>query len=272
MRLRMTLRPRRKRIFLFVTILSALFLPVFSCTRHPREQALHTPQASQQPASNGQLSAIPQFAQTQEDGQWTMPAKNYASTRYSGLDQINTDNVKSLKVAWTFSTGVNRGQEAAPIVVGNMMYVVTPYPNILYALDLTQPGSVKWKYEPDPASAAQGVACCDVVNRGAVYSDGKIFFNTLDGNTVAVDAQTGKELWKSAVANINLGESITMAPLVVKNKVLVGNSGGEFGVRGWLTALDADSGKIAWRAYSTGPDSDVLIGANFHPYYQSDQG
>ncbi|OLE56051.1 MAG: methanol dehydrogenase, partial [Acidobacteria bacterium 13_1_20CM_3_53_8] len=181
-------------------------------------------------------------------------------------------NIKNLKVAWTFSTGVNRGQEAAPIVVGNMMYVVTPYPNILYALDLTQPGSVKWKYEPQPAAAAQGVACCDVVNRGAVFANGKVFFNTLDGNSVAVDAQTGKEIWKTSVANINIGETLTMAPLVVNNKVLVGNSGGEFGVRGWLAALDADSGKIVWRAYSTGPDSDVLIGANFKPYYQSDQG
>ena len=208
-----------------------------------------------------------------EDGQWTMPAKNYASTRFSGLEDINAGNVASLKLAWSFSTGVVRGHESAPIIANNTMYVITPYPNIVYALDLTQPGApVKWKYESNPTSSSQGVACCDVVNRGLVYSDGKLFFNTLDNNTISLDAATGKELWKTKVGDINLGESITMAPLVVKGKVLVGNSGGEFGVRGWLTALNAADGKIAWRAYHTGPDADVLIGPNFHPYYQMDQG
>jgi len=202
-----------------------------------------------------------------------MPAKNYASTRFSGLEEINTSNVANLKLAWSFSTGVVRGHEAAPIVVNNTMYVITPYPNYVYALDLTQPGApVKWKYEPSPLSSSQGVACCDVVNRGLVYSDNRVFFNTLDNNTIALDANTGQEIWKTKVGDINMGETITMAPLVVKGKVLVGNSGGEMGVRGWLTALNATDGKIAWRAYHTGPDADVLIGANFHPYYQQDQG
>jgi PQQ-dependent dehydrogenase (methanol/ethanol family) len=208
-----------------------------------------------------------------EDGQWTMPAKNYASTRFTGLDQINTGNVASLKLAWSFSTGVLRGHEAAPIVANNTMYIVTPYPNIVYALDLNQPGSpVKWKYESDPASASQGVACCDVVNRGVVYADGKIFFNALDDRTIALDAATGKELWKTQVGDMNKGESMTMAPLFVKGKVLVGNSGGEFGVRGWLTALDANTGQVVWRAYHTGPDADVLIGPNFQPFYNQDKG
>jgi len=208
-----------------------------------------------------------------EDGQWPMPAKNYASTRFSGLEDINTSNAANLKLAWSFSTGVVRGHEAAPIVVNNTMYVITPYPNIVYALDLTQPGApVKWKYESNPSSSSQGVACCDVINRGVVYSDGKIFFNTLDNNTIALDAATGTEVWKTRVGDINQGESMTMAPLVVKGKVLVGNSGGEFGVRGWLTALNAADGKIAWRAYHTGPDKDVLIGSNFHPFYPQDQG
>src|SRR3954468_10569295 len=175
-----------------------------------------------------------------DDGQWIMPARNYASTRFSGLTQINDGNVKSLKVAWTFSTGSDRGEEAAPIVVNNTMYVVTPFPNTLYALDLTQPGApAKWSYKPkDLNQSAKGVACCDWVNRGCVYANGKIYFNTLDGKTAAVNATTGDEVWVAQVADINRGESITMAPLVVKNKVLVGDSGGEFGVRGALTALD----------------------------------
>jgi PQQ-dependent dehydrogenase (methanol/ethanol family) len=210
---------------------------------------------------------------TAADGDWTMPAGNYASTRYSALNQITSANVGALKVEFTFSTGVNRGQEAAPIVVGNTMYIVTPYPNILYALDLGKPGApLKWKYEPRPESAAQGVACCDVVNRGAVYWQGKVFINTLDGNTIAVDANTGKQLWKTKLGDINKGESITMAPLVVKGKVLVGDSGGEFGVRGWIAALDAGSGKLVWKAYNTGPDTDVLIGPDFKPFYAVDRG
>ena len=126
-----------------------------------------------------------------DDGQWRMAPKDYANLRYSELDQITPENSKNLHVAFTFSTGVTQGHEAAPLVVDNTMYIITPYPNYLYALDLTQPGApVKWQYEPKPAAAAQGVACCDQVNRGAAYANGRIFYNTLDGHTVAVDAQT----------------------------------------------------------------------------------
>nr|WP_245473081.1 methanol/ethanol family PQQ-dependent dehydrogenase [Mesorhizobium sp. M7A.F.Ca.CA.002.05.1.1] len=202
-----------------------------------------------------------------------MPAKNYASTRFSDLTEINEGNVKNLQVAFTFSTGVNKGQEAAPLVVGNIMYIVTPFPNIVYALDLSRPGApMKWKYEPNPEPAAQGVACCDVVNRGAAFADGRIFFNTLDGHTIALDANTGKPIWNAHIGNINIGETITMAPLVVKGKVLVGNSGGEMGVRGWVKALDAGDGHIVWTAYGTGPDKDVLIGPDFKPHYDMDKG
>jgi PQQ-dependent dehydrogenase (methanol/ethanol family) len=208
-----------------------------------------------------------------DDGQWTMPAKDYASTRYTALNQITPANVGALRPEFSFSLGVNKGQEAAPIVVGSTMYVVTAFPNYVYALDLTKPGApLKWKYAPKPPAAAQGVACCDVVNRGGVWWQGKFIFNTLDGTTIALDGATGREVWKTKLGNIYKGETVTMAPLVVKGKVLVGNSGGEMGVRGWITALDAGSGKIAWKAYHTGPDRDVLIGPNFRPFYASDRG
>ncbi|MGO4524616.1 methanol/ethanol family PQQ-dependent dehydrogenase [Microvirga sp. 2MCAF35] len=217
--------------------------------------------------------SVPSFAAQPEDGQWTIPQKNYASTRFSDLSEINTENVKNLQVAFTFSTGVNKGQEAAPLVVGGTMYVLSPYPNILYALDLTQPGApLKWQYNPKPASAAQGVACCDVVNRGPAFVNGRLFFTTLDAHVVAVNAETGEEVWKTKLGDINRGETMTMAPLVVKNKVIVGVSGGQFGVRGWIEALDINSGKSVWKAYSTGPDQDVKIGANFKPFYDSDKG
>ena len=208
-----------------------------------------------------------------DDGQWVRPAKDFQGTRFSGLTEINNSNVQNLHVFGTFSLGTTRGVEAAPIVSGTTMYLITPFPNFVYALDLTKEGMpTKWSYKPRPVNAAQGVACCDVVNRGLVVDAGKVIFNTLDGRTIALDAATGKELWDTQLANINLGESVTMAPLVVKGKVFVGVSGGEFGVRGWLKAVDENSGKLAWTAYHTGPDKDVLIGPNFKPFYKMDQG
>ncbi|HEX4159735.1 MAG TPA: PQQ-dependent dehydrogenase, methanol/ethanol family [Rhizomicrobium sp.] len=210
-------------------------------------------------------------AMMQDDKQWVMPAKDYANTRFSGLKQINASNAGQLRVAWSFSVGSNHGQEAAPIVIGDTMYVVGAYPNELFALDATT-GDLKWKYSPRVDPSSQGEACCDVVNRGEVYDNGKIFYNTLDDHTVAVDAKTGKEVWATKLGEITRGMTLTMAPIVVKGRILVGNSGGEMGIRGWVTAVDENTGKIAWRAFNVGPDKDVLIGPRFHPYYKSAQG
>lgn len=207
------------------------------------------------------------------NGEWRLPAGDYANTRFSPLSQINTSNVQNLRVVGNMSTGIPHGHEGQPLVVNNTMYLVTPFPNNLIALDLTKPGMpMKWMYEPHPDSRAIGVACCDVVNRGASYADGKIVYNTLDANTVAVDANSGKQLWKTAVGSTELGETITMAPLVVKNVVIVGDSGGELGVRGKVTGLDLKTGKVLWRAFNSGPDSDVLLGPNFKPFYKKEQG
>lgn len=215
----------------------------------------------------------PAAAAPADDGQWVMPAKNYAATRFSAMSEIRPDNVARLREIFSFSLGVNKGQEAAPLVVGSTMYVVSAYPNYVYALDLTKPGApLKWKFAPKQLPAAQGVACCDVVNRGAAYADGKLVFNTLDGQTIALDVESGKPVWQTQLGDINKGESLTMAPLIAGGKVLVGVSGGEFGVRGWLTALNLADGSRAWRAYHTGPDRDVLIGPGFHPFYASDRG
>jgi PQQ-dependent dehydrogenase (methanol/ethanol family) len=199
--------------------------------------------------------------------------KDYANTRYSTLDQINSGGVANLHVAWTFNTGVAKGQEAAPIVADNTMYIVAPWPNKLFALDLTKPGApLKWSFNPNPSPAAKGEACCDLVNRGAVFDSGRVFYNTLDGYSIALNAADGKLLWRTHLADITKGETITMAPMVVHDKVLVGNSGGEFGVRGWLAALNTKDGSVAWKAYSTGPDSEVLIGDRFKAFYPSEKG
>lgn len=207
------------------------------------------------------------------DGDWIAPGKEDSLQRFSGLDQINTQNVAGLKVAWTFSLGVERGQESAPIVADGTLFLVTPYPHKVYALDLAREGgALKWQYEPKPDSSAQGVACCDTVNRGPTFDNGTIYLTTLDTHVVALDAATGAERWKVKLGNINRGETMTMAPLVVRGKVIVGNSGGEYGVRGWLQALDASSGRSVWKAYATGSDEDVKIGAAFKPFYPQDRG
>ncbi|HZZ26478.1 MAG TPA: PQQ-dependent dehydrogenase, methanol/ethanol family, partial [Pirellulales bacterium] len=217
---------------------------------------------------------VPPFRNTDdlEDGQWLTASKDYANTRYSGLKEITPENVGQLQVAWTFSTGVNRGQEAAPLVVGDTMYVIAPFPNILYALDLKNEGAMKWKYEPHPSAIAQGVICCDFITRGCAYADGKVIINTLDDYTIGVDANTGKELWKTKLGEVTTGETMAMAPLIVKGRALVGNGAADFGVRGWLAAVDIKNGNIDWRAWSTGPDKDCLIGDEFKPFYENDRG
>jgi lanthanide-dependent methanol dehydrogenase len=220
----------------------------------------------------GQLSTI-HLVSPVPNGEWRLPAGDYANTRYSPLDQINTKNVNNLKIVGTMSTGIPHGHEGQPLVVNGVMYVVTPFPNDLIALDLSKPGfPMKWKYEPRPDPRSQGIACCDVVNRGASYADGKVVYATLDNHIVAVDAISGTEVWRTLVGDISIGETTTGAPLIVKNVVLTGDAGGELGVRGKVVALDLNTGKELWRAYSTGPDKDVLIGPDFKPFYDKDKG
>jgi PQQ-dependent dehydrogenase (methanol/ethanol family) len=220
-------------------------------------------------ATGAASAATPAPAPAADDGQWSMPAKNYAATRYSGLALINAQNAHSLRPVWTFSTGVLAGHEGQPLVVGETMYVVTPWPNVLYAFDLRQEGyPLRWKYRPDVSSNALGIACCDAVNRGAFYANGQIVYNLLDGHSVAVDARSGRELWKTTTADLGNGETITMAPLVVGERVIVGASGGEFGIYGWLKALDLKTGRTVWTARNLGPDADMLARPDtFKPPY-----
>jgi lanthanide-dependent methanol dehydrogenase len=194
-----------------------------------------------------------------DPNQWVMPAGDYANTRYSKLDQINKGNVNKLKVAWTFSTGVLRGHEGGPLVLGDVMYIHTPFPNKVFALDLNQDGRVIWRYEPKQDPAVIPVMCCDTVNRGLAYGDGKIFLYQADTTLVALDAKTGQVAWKAVNGDPKKAETGTSAPSVIKDKVIVGISGGEFGVQSHLTAYNIKDGKRAWRGYSMGPDSQTLM-------------
>jgi len=196
---------------------------------------------------------------TKNPANWATALGDYAGTRYSELNQINAKNVKNLQPAWSFSTGVLRGHEGGPLVVGDVIYIHTPFPNTVYAIDqATQ--SVIWEFTPSmDADVTIPVMCCDTVNRGLAYGDGKIFLQQSDTVLTALDAKTGKRIWSVQNGDPKLGMTNTQAPLVVKDKVLTGIAGGEFGVRGFLAAYDIKTGELAWKGYSMGPDGDTLI-------------
>ena len=197
--------------------------------------------------------------------QWVMPTGDYANTRYSSLDKINKDNVSKMVPAWSFSTGVLRGHEGSPLVIGNTMYVHTPFPNIVYALDLADDGTIKWKYEPKQDPNVIPVMCCDTVNRGVAYAPAEgdrpalVILNQADTTVVALNADSGEVVWSVKNGDPAKGETGTMAPQVINDKVMVGISGGEFGVRGRMTAYSLADGKEVWKAYSTGPDNEMLM-------------
>ena len=201
-------------------------------------------------------SVIAEIAKPQ---QWAIQTGDYANSRYSTLDQINKDNVKDLRVSWTFSTGVLRGHEGSPLVIGDVMYVHTPFPNNVFALDLNEGGKILWRYAPQQDPNVIAVMCCDTVNRGLAYADGMILLHQADTTLVALDAKTGKVNWSIKTGDPAIGETNTATVLPVKDKVIVGVSGGEYGVRGRLTAYSLKDGKEIWKAYSTGPDAEMLV-------------
>jgi PQQ-dependent dehydrogenase (methanol/ethanol family) len=205
--------------------------------------------------------------------QWIMPNGNYAGWNYSALDQINLTNVQNLTAAWTFQLGILDTHEASPLVIGDTMYIVTPKPNYVYALDLKRDGVIKWEFRPEfpQLDAAIKGACCGAQTRGLAYADNKIFYSTLDGQVFALNAQDGKVVWRSKIGNLALAETVSAPPLVVNDKVIIGIQGGEKGVRGYITAFDLNTGAMRWRFYSTGPNNEVGIGPRFKPFYADDK-
>ena len=205
-------------------------------------------------SANSELMALSQNADN-----WVMWGRTYDGQRYSPLNQINADNVGNLQVAWTFSTGVLRGHEGGPLVIGDTMWVHTPFPNKVFSIDLNDQ-SINWIYEPKQnAAETVPVMCCDTVYRGLAYADGKIFLQQADTTLVALDANSGERIWSTVNGDPKKGETNTASPIVVGDKVYTGISGGEFGVRGFLAAYDINDGSLVWKAYSTGPDDEMLV-------------
>ncbi|MGD9738441.1 MAG: PQQ-binding-like beta-propeller repeat protein [Bauldia sp.] len=211
------------------------------------------------------------FAQI-EAGNVVMPSITYNGWNYSLLDQITLDNVADLQVAWTWQVGILDSHEASPLVVGDTMYIVSPKPNYVYALDLTNNGVIKWEFRPDMnVEEATRQGCCGAQTRGLNYAEGKIFFNTLDGQVFGLDAATGEALWRTVGADLAIGET-TVGNMLVMNDILVaGNAGGERGVRGKVQAFDINTGNLQWVMYNMGPDNEVGIGPRFNPFYEDDK-
>src|SRR5258708_7753047 len=189
---------------------------------------------------------------------WAAQAGDYSNHRYSTLKQINEGNVGKVQVAWTMSTGVLRRHEGSPLVIGHTMVIHSPFPNKVIAINLKDQ-TFKWQYEPKQDTQVISVMCCDTVNRGLAYGDGKIFLQQADTKLVALDAKTGAVVWTAQNGNPKAGETNTNAPHVFGDKVLTGISGGEFGARGRLIDYDIKSGKEVWQAYTTGPDNEMLM-------------
>jgi PQQ-dependent dehydrogenase (methanol/ethanol family) len=189
---------------------------------------------------------------------WAMQAGDMSNQRYSRLKQVNKGNVDKLRVAWTFSTGVLRGHEGSPLVVDGIMYLHSPFPNKVFAVELdTQ--KILWKYEPKQDSAVIAQMCCDTVNRGVAYAENKVILQQADSTLVALNAKTGKPVWSVKNGDPKLGAVNTNAPHIFKDKVITGISGGEWGVRGFIAAYNLSDGKLAWKGFSVGPDSDMLM-------------
>jgi len=185
-----------------------------------------------------------------EKGEWPNYGNDKANTRYSDLNQINSRNVNRLKVAWMHSLGSLETQESTPLVIGDTMYVTTSTgPRFVFALD-AKTGKTKWAHQPEMPNDYFATVCCGLDNRGVAYANGKIFFGRLDAKLVALDANTGKQLWISTVENYRNGHAITSPPLIVKNLVVTGIAGGEYGIRGFIAAYDQNTGEQVWKTYT----------------------
>jgi quinohemoprotein ethanol dehydrogenase len=223
---------------------AALLLGSAGCTKQ------RTP--ATEPAGNVDGARI---IAAENNAEWLTYGRTYSEQRFTPLTQVSRDNVNTLGLAWyhEFEAEADRGMEATPLIVDGVMYVSSSWSHV-HALD-AKSGSVKWTYHPNVDGQKARDACCDVVNRGVAVWNGKVFVGALDGRLIALDASTGKEVWSTQTTDAAWPYTITGAPRVVKGKVLIGNAGAELGVRGYVSAYDADSGTLAWRFYTT-PNAD----------------
>ncbi|HKP64436.1 MAG TPA: PQQ-dependent dehydrogenase, methanol/ethanol family [Polyangiales bacterium] len=210
------------------------------------------PPVQQPPNTAAQVDGARISGAAQDTANWLTHGGTYAEERYSGLAQIDTNTVKTLGLAWSLDLDTNRGQEATPLIIDGVMYTTSAWSKV-QAIDAAS-GKLLWQYDPFVPGKTGVRACCDVVNRGVAAWKGRLYVGTLDGRLVALDAASGKPVWEVVTVDQTKPYTVTGAPRIVKGHVLIGNGGAEFGVRGYISAYDADSGKMLWRFYTVPGD------------------
>lgn len=210
--------------------------------------ACEQPSLTQQSDNAEQEKSAQQSTANVTDVDWRLHGNDFGEQRYSELSQINTDNVDQLGLEWSFDMYTRRGVEATPLVIGHTLYATSSW-SVVYALDAVT-GDKKWVYDPKVDRAFLAKGCCDAVNRGVAYADGKIFVGAYDGRLIALHADSGDLVWEVQTTDREQSYTITGAPRIAKDKVIIGNGGAELGVRGYVTAYDINSGNEVWRFYT----------------------
>jgi len=187
-----------------------------------------------------------------EADNWLAHGRDQAEQRFSPLTQVNDGNVARLVRAWRFETGLTRGHEATPIVVDGRMFLTGSW-SVVFALD-AKTGELLWRHDPQVPRETAVKACCDVVNRGVAVYRGLVYVGTLDGRLLALDAESGEPVWEAVTVDRTKDYTVTGAPRIVKGRVVIGNGGAEFGVRGYVSAYDALTGELAWRTWTVPGD------------------
>ncbi len=223
-------------------------------------------------ASGTALGNADVLAKSRDAANVVMPSITYNGWNYSTLDQITPANVKNLAVAWTMQIGILDQHEASPLVIGDTMYIASPKPNYVYALDLTKDGVIKWEFRPTmDVALATSQTCCGAQTRGLYYAEGKIFYSTLDGQNIGLDAKSGEQLWRTVGTDITRYEGMAGNNIVAGKLFIGGNEGGEGGARGKVQAYNIDTGRQQWVMYNMGPNNEVGIGPKFKPFYADDK-
>ena len=238
---------RRKARFLPALLLAAA---VAGCGQDSDTEPTATAPAKARPAADVDGARI--IKADEQAGNWMSHGRSYDEQRHSPLQQVNAGNVDRLGLAWQFKLDVDRGTEATPIVVDGVMYTTGAF-SIVYALD-ARSGELLWKYDPQVAKAVAGKGCCGPVNRGVAVWQGKVYVGAYDGRLIALDASSGKPVWNTQTVDSSQNYTVTGAPRIIKGQVIIGNGGAELGVRGYVSAYDADTGELNWRFYTVPGD------------------
>ena len=250
----------KNKIFYFGLI---SILTIFGCSESEKDQVLEktaasgsTTTAASGSTTIGQINDQRIMAAESEPGNWLSHGRTYEENRFSPLTQINKENVSQLSLAWYKDMGTNRAQESTPIVVDGIMFLTSSWSKV-FAIDAVS-GETVWSFDPKVPGEVARKSCCDVVNRGVAVYDGKVYFGSLDGRLFALNAENGEKVWEvNTIEDSDRFYTITGAPRVAKGKVFIGNGGAEFGVRGYVTAYDTETGEQVWRFYTVPGDPSL---------------